>query len=82
MCASTLEISSLSEVSSAGRYPRSKAGGADSASALELAWADENAVTERWKIDRVFEPRMSRDAAAARMTEWGRAVERCLHWAQ
>ncbi len=45
-------------------------------------WADENAVTERWKIDRVFEPRMSRDAAEARMTEWGRAVERCLHWAQ
>jgi len=25
---------------------------------------------------------MSRDAAEARMKEWGRAVERCLHWAQ
>jgi glycerol kinase len=45
-------------------------------------WVDENAVTERWKIDRVFEPRMSRDTAEARMKEWGRAVERCLHWAQ
>jgi glycerol kinase len=45
-------------------------------------WADENAVTQRWKIDRVFEPTMSRDAAAARMTEWGRAVQRCMHWAQ
>lgn len=45
-------------------------------------WVDENAVTERWKIDRVFDPRMSRDAAETRMKEWGRAVERCLHWAQ
>lgn len=45
-------------------------------------WADENAVTERWKIDRVFEPRLTRDAAEARMAEWGRAVERCLHWVQ
>jgi hypothetical protein len=25
---------------------------------------------------------MSRDTAEARMKEWGRAVERCLHWAQ
>lgn len=45
-------------------------------------WVDENAVTERWKIDRVFDPHMSRDAAETRMKEWGRAVERCLHWAQ
>lgn len=45
-------------------------------------WVDENAVTERWKIDRVFDPRMSRDAAETRLKEWGRAVERCLHWAQ
>ena len=45
-------------------------------------WVDENAVTERWKIDRVFDPRMSRDAAETRMKEWGRAVERCLHWAR
>ncbi|MGA0053779.1 MAG: glycerol kinase GlpK [Steroidobacteraceae bacterium] len=45
-------------------------------------WADEHAVTQRWKIDRVFEPAMTRDAASARMTEWGRAVERCLNWVQ
>ena len=45
-------------------------------------WVNENAVTERWQIDRVFEPNMSRESAAARMSEWGRAVERCLHWAQ
>ena len=45
-------------------------------------WVNENAVTERWQIDRVFEPGMSRELAAARMTEWGRAVERCLRWAQ
>ena len=45
-------------------------------------WVNENAVTERWQIDRVFEPNMSRESAAARMSEWGRAVERCRHWAQ
>lgn len=45
-------------------------------------WVNENAVTERWQIDRVFEPSMTRELAAARMTEWGRAVERCLRWAQ
>ena len=45
-------------------------------------WVNENAVTERWQIDRVFEPGMSRELAAARMTEWSRAVERCLRWAQ
>ncbi len=45
-------------------------------------WADENAVTQRWKIDRIFEPKMSRDIAKARMTEWGRAVERCMNWVQ
>lgn len=45
-------------------------------------WVNENAVTERWQIDRVFEPSMTRELAAARMTEWSRAVERCLRWAQ
>ncbi len=34
-------------------------------------WVNENAVTERWQIDRVFEPSMTRELAAARMTEWG-----------
>lgn len=45
-------------------------------------WPNEAAVTQRWQLERVFEPKMSRDAASARMHQWSRAVERCLHWAQ
>jgi glycerol kinase len=33
-----------------------------------------------WKIDREFEPRMSRDEADSRQAEWRRAVERSRHW--
>ncbi|MSQ65907.1 MAG: glycerol kinase [Limnohabitans sp.] len=32
----------------------------------------------RWKIDRTFEPRMSRDEAAARMAGWERAVRQTI----
>jgi len=45
-------------------------------------WPNEEAVTQRWQIERIFEPQMSRDAASARLHEWSRAVERCLNWAQ
>jgi glycerol kinase len=34
-----------------------------------------------WKIDRDFEPRMSRDQADSLQTEWRRAVERSRNWA-
>ncbi len=33
-----------------------------------------------WKVDREFEPRMSRDQAAGLQAEWRRAVERSLGW--
>lgn len=39
-------------------------------------WEDAAALTARWQVDRVFEPRMSRDEAAARRAGWHEAVAR------
>jgi len=39
-------------------------------------WADEAALDARWRLDRCFEPRMSRDEAAARLQRWREAVGR------
>ena len=44
-------------------------------------WRDEAEIASLWAKDRVFEPRMSRDEAASRMTRWHRAVERSRGWA-
>ena len=44
-------------------------------------WQDEAEVAALWLRDRVFEPRLTRDAAAARLAEWRRAVERARAWA-
>ncbi len=44
-------------------------------------WKDEAEIASLWSRDRVFEPKLSRDAAAARMAEWKRAVERSRGWA-
>jgi len=44
-------------------------------------WKDEAEVAALWQRDRVFEPRMSRDAAGARLEQWKRAVERSRAWA-
>jgi glycerol kinase len=35
-----------------------------------------------WQLERRFEPRLSREAAAARLADWSRAVERAGHWAR
>ena len=35
-----------------------------------------------WKLDREFEPSMSRDEAESRLAQWHRAVERSRSWAQ
>jgi len=43
-------------------------------------WASTDEISSRWRIERRFEPTMSRDVAAARMHEWSRAVERSLGW--
>jgi glycerol kinase len=44
-------------------------------------WSSPEELAKNWQIDRRFEPRMSRDEAAARTHEWSRAVERSRGWA-
>ncbi|HSD53564.1 MAG TPA: glycerol kinase GlpK [Burkholderiales bacterium] len=43
-------------------------------------WRTREAIAERWKKERVFDPGMSRDEAAARLAAWSRAVERAKGW--
>jgi glycerol kinase len=45
-------------------------------------WEDEAEIASLWASDRVFEPRIPRDLAEARLAEWRRAVERSRHWAR
>ena len=45
-------------------------------------WEDEAQIASLWACERTFEPRIPRDAAAARMAEWRRAVERSRDWAR
>ncbi len=42
-------------------------------------WSD-NDLAALWKLDREFEPRMSRDRADAMQAQWRRAVERSRGW--
>jgi glycerol kinase len=42
-------------------------------------WA-EGDLARLWKLDREFEPTMSRDQADSMQTRWRRAVERSLQW--
>jgi glycerol kinase len=43
-------------------------------------WTDAD-LEQLWKLDREFEPRMSRDQAASLQAQWRRAVERSRNWA-
>ncbi len=43
-------------------------------------WTDAD-LERLWKLDREFEPRMSRDEAASLQAQWRRAVERSRGWA-
>jgi glycerol kinase len=43
------------------------------------AWTDAD-LTGLWKLDRSFEPAMSRDQADALQAQWRRAVERSRNW--
>ena len=45
-------------------------------------WKDEAEIAALWARERVFEPQLSRDAAAAQLAEWKRAVERSRDWAR
>lgn len=44
-------------------------------------WKDRGAVSDHWRIDRRFEPKMPADRAAALRARWSEAVERSKHWA-
>ena len=45
-------------------------------------WKDEQEIATFWERERVFEPRVARDAAAERLAGWRRAVERSRDWAR
>ena len=45
-------------------------------------WQSPDELTSLWKLERRFEPRMSRDEAARRRARWSQAVERSRDWAQ
>ncbi len=44
-------------------------------------WAHRAEIAARWQPDRLFEPALTRDAAAARLDEWQRAVRAALTFA-
>jgi glycerol kinase len=44
-------------------------------------WSSRDELAALWQVERVFEPEMGRDEAAARRSEWARAVERARGWA-
>jgi glycerol kinase len=43
-------------------------------------WGSTDEVAANWQVDRRFEPRMPREAAAARLRQWERAVGRSRDW--
>ena len=45
-------------------------------------WQDESELATLWSLEKRFEPRMSRDSAAARRARWTQAVERSRDWAR
>lgn len=45
-------------------------------------WADLDEISSLWRVDRVFEPAMSRDEKDTLMNQWVRAVGRARKWNQ
>jgi len=43
-------------------------------------WASPAEVAANWRVERRFEPQLSRDEAGARLARWGQAVERSRGW--
>jgi glycerol kinase len=43
-------------------------------------WSSLDELTRNWKVGRRFEPRMRRDEATQRMSQWSRAVKRAAEW--
>ena len=44
-------------------------------------WQDAGDIQRNWQVDRIFEPTLPRDRAAAMMAGWSKAVERSKQWA-
>jgi glycerol kinase len=45
-------------------------------------WQSQAELASLWRLEKRFEPRMDRDAAAARRARWHQAVERSRGWAK
>lgn len=45
-------------------------------------WKSKDEISKQWRLERVFEPNMSKDQKESLYTGWKRAVERSLAWAQ
>ncbi len=45
-------------------------------------WRSIDELAGNWRVDRRFEPRLAREAVAARMEDWTRAVGRAKDWAR
>ena len=45
-------------------------------------WRDSEEIAGQWRVERVFEPRMSTDEREGRYALWQRAVERARGWAE
>jgi glycerol kinase len=45
-------------------------------------WSSPAQVSDNWQVDRVFEPAMPRERAAAMREDWTRAVQRSLGWSR
>ena len=43
-------------------------------------WGDDAELDAQWRVERVFEPEMSRDQAEAMLVRWRRAVDRARGW--
>jgi glycerol kinase len=63
------------------RVTETTALGAASLAGLAVGyWSSLDDVAANWRVDRRFEPAMSRDEAASRMALWSRAVDRARGW--
>ena len=45
-------------------------------------WPGVETLRDQWRVDRVFEPAMGADERENRMTQWRKAVERSMGWAE
>ncbi|HEY5753713.1 MAG TPA: glycerol kinase GlpK [Chthoniobacterales bacterium] len=43
-------------------------------------WGSTGEISQQWQVERTFEPRLSADERASRLTRWQQAVKRAQHW--